>query len=281
MLTWIHSTRPGPTVCISTGIHGNERAPVVAMQRLASALSADGIAAGSLLLVLGNPEAWAQDRRYSRDGVDLNRCFTAEILGQSPGHYEERRAGVLAEAVAAVDVLVDFHCTVEPGGRFAMHHPDDVQHRDVAALLDAPVVLRDPKLLFGGCSFDEHVSTRGGVGICYETGWIGDPTCEPGRILDEMRSVLCGLGVLDGVPSRRADQRRLVLTGVLRCSPSGFAWADGVGENLQALPAGAMLGVCGDGSTLTLPDAATLVFPKKRPELLQPGAPLVYLAAGA
>jgi predicted deacylase len=281
MITWIRSDIPGPTVCISAGVHGNERAPAEALGTLAAELSRTGIASGSLLLVLGNPLALQQDRRFSRDGVDLNRCFTPEILGRPPRCYEEERAGVLAEVVAMVDVLVDFHCTVEPGERFVLHHPDDDRHRKVAGLLDAPVVIRDPALCFGGCSLDEHVSTRGGVGICYETGWIGDPACSPARILGEMRSLLRGLSVLEGRASRRTAQRRLVLTGALRCPESGFVWAEGVGENLQALPADTALGICGDGTPLRLSQPVTLVFPKKRPELMVPGKPLVYLAAEA
>lgn len=251
------------------------------MRRLAQQLSSDGIAAGSLLLVLGNPKALEQDRRHTLGGVDLNRCFTDSILRQPPQHHEQARAQELARAVEAVDVLVDFHCTVEPGGRFIMHHPDDDRHQQVAALLDAPVVLSDPALLFGGCSFDEHLSTRGRVGLCYETGWIGDPACEPERILAEMRSLLQGLGVLEGEPVCLYQQRRLVLTERICCPESGFDWADGIGENLQSLPSGALLGHSRAGTPLLLSGAATVIFPKKHPELLRPGQPLVYLAADA
>ena len=281
MKNWIRSGRPGPVVCISTGIHGNERAPVTAMHRLAQQLSSEDIVAGSLLLVLGNPKALEQDRRQTLGGVDLNRCFTDAILRHPPRHHEHARAQELARAVEGVDVLVDFHCTVEPGGRFIMHHPDDERHQQVAALLDAPVVLSDPSLLFGGCSFDEHLSTQGRVGLCYETGWIGDPACDPGRILDEMRSLLRGLGMLSGEPVRVSGQRRLVLTDRLCCPESGFHWADGIGENLQSLSAGELLGHSRAGTPLLLSGAATLIFPKKHPELLRPGQPLVYLAADA
>lgn len=276
MLSWLDAEAPGPCVCLSFGVHGDERAPIDAGRMLAASLSETGIDAGSLLLVLGNPAAAAADRRYCE--ADLNRCFTAEILESTAETPEVARAQLLAEAVSEVEVLVDFHCTVEPGERFVMHHPDDARHRQVAALLDAPVVLSDPALHFGGCSLDELLSTRGRVGICYETGWIGDPDNTPQRVLAEMRNVLVGLGVLAGTPKRRAGQRALVLTEVLRCPPGGFAWADGVGANLQSLPAGAVLGAGGDGP-VTLDAPATLVFPKKRPELLRPGQPLVYLAA--
>jgi len=258
-------------------VHGDERAPIDAGYALAASLSADALSAGSLLLLLGNPEAVAAGRRYLE--VDLNRCFTAAVLGRSPRSREEQRAQALAAALREVEILLDFHCTVEPGERFVMHHPDDARHRQISALLDASVVLSDPGLCFGGCSLDELLSTSGRVGICYETGWIGDPANTPERIVVQMRNVLRGLGMLPGT-AHRLDQRRLVLTQTLRCPSGGFAWASGVGHNLQSLPAGTLLGEGGDGA-LHLQAPATLIFPKKRPHVLQPGQPLVYLAAGA
>ena len=277
MLHWIRSGLPGPTVCFSFGVHGDERAPIDAGYALASSLGSDELSAGSLLLLLGNPEAVAAGRRYLQ--VDLNRCFTAAALGRPARHPEERRAQQLAATLREVDILFDFHCTVEPGERFVMHHPDDARHCQLASLLDAQVSLSDPDLCFGGCSLDELLSTSGRVGICYETGWIGDPDNTPERIVDQMRNVLRGLGLLAG-SARRTAQRRLVLTQTLRCPAGGFSWADGIGHNLQSLPAGTLLGQGGSGA-LRLSAPATLIFPKKRPHVLQPGQPLVYLAAGA
>lgn len=277
MLHWIRSGHPGPTVCFSFGVHGDERAPIDAGYALAASLSADALSAGSLLLVLGNPQAVDAGRRYLE--VDLNRCFTAAVLGREPRNAEEHRAQVLASALGEVEILLDFHCTVEPGERFVMHHPSDARHRKIAALLDASVSLSDPNLCFGGCSLDELMSASGRVGICYETGWMGDPGNTPERIEEQMRNVLRGLGMLPGA-ARVATQRPLVLTETLRCPAGGFAWAEGVGHNLQALPAGTLLGQGGTGA-LRLKEAATLIFPKKRPDVLGAGQPLVYLAAGA
>jgi hypothetical protein len=51
-----------------------------------------------------------------------------------------------------------------------------------------------------------------------------------------------------------------------------------VGENLQEVAAGTVLGRYGDGREVVLEEDATLVFPKKKPELVQLGKPLVLLA---
>ena len=279
MITWIRSGLPGPVVCFSFGVHGNERPPIEAGLALKAMLERDGLDRGALLLVVGNPEAVAQGLRWSRGGVDLNRCFHPETLRQPARLAEHHRARALVAAMAEVAVLVDFHCTVEPGERFTMHHPDDATHRDIDALLGVSVSVADPELVFGGVSLDEHLSTTGRTGVCYETGWIGDPANTPARILDQMRNVLRGLGLLlDAPATRQPPAQALVLTGLLRCPPTGFTWASGVGHNLQHIPTGTVLGTDGNHDAIRLTSAAVLLFPKKQPELVTAGLPLVYMA---
>lgn len=282
----LHSGRPGKAVCLVFGVHGNERAPIDAGLELVELFESGRAAvdAGRLLLVHANPRATDEGRRWSDGGVDLNRCFHATVLSREPVLAEERRAREVVRALEDFrpDVLVDFHCTIEPGERFLMHHPaaTDPEYWRVAELLRAEVVLTDPGLTFGGVSLDEWMSTRGRVGICYETGWIGDPTSSPQLVLDEMQNLLAGLGVISGGEVRRYGAKRvLALDEVVACEAEGFRWRAGIGENLQALRAGTVLGVYGDGRDLVLARDAVLIFPKKRPELVQLGKPLVYLAA--
>ncbi|MBK8976571.1 MAG: succinylglutamate desuccinylase/aspartoacylase family protein [Planctomycetes bacterium] len=284
---WLaESGRPGPVAAISFGVHGDERPPVDAGRRLVAMLQSRELrlTRGELLVVLGNPLAVEQGRRSSDGGVDLNRCFAAS--GPSAGDgvaYERRRAAAIVAALEQrrVEVLVDFHCTVEPGEPFLMQHPsaDHAASRAVTRRLAARVLLTDPRLCFGGVSLDEWMSTRGRVGICYETGWLGSPDCTPQFVLGEMLAALAGLSMLDGcAPTPQDDQTLLELVGALTCRAVGFRWHDGLGTNLQALRAGTELGRYPDGVPEVLPHDATLVFPKRRPELVQTGQPLVYLA---
>ena len=71
------------------------------------------------------------------------------------------------------------------------------------------------------------------------------------------------------------------IDGSVVCEQEGFTWRDGVGENLQALEGGAVLGVYADGKEVVLEEDATLIFPKKRPELVQVGKALTLLARAA
>lgn len=280
----LESSNPGPRVCIAFGTHGNERAPIDAGQELRRRFEAGELelAGGTLVLMLSNPRGFEDDERWSEGGVDLNRCFSAEVLGREPKLYEEHRARAIIAVLEeyAIDVLVDFHCTVEPGKRFLMQHPpvDHAASKEVYELLSADTLLSDPQLNFGGVSFDEWMTMRGKVGICYETGWIQDPENTPEFSLDEMLNVLAGLGMIAGRDAQRhTDKALLELDAVVRCEGDGFQWRDGVGENLQVLPTGTVLGAYGDGTEVALEFDATLVFPKKKPELVELGKPLVYL----
>lgn len=279
----VESGREGPSLAISFGVHGNERAPIDAGQRLRVEFE-NGmrtLECGRLLLLHANPRATEQDDRWSEGGVDLNRCFHPDVLAREPALHEERRAHELVAALEAADaeVLVDFHCTVEPGRRFLMQHPavDHAPSRRAYELLAADTLLADPDLNFGGVSFDEWMTTRGRVGICYETGWLGDPANTPDAVHAEMVNLLVGYGLLAGEATRYGDKTLLRLAGTIPCEREGFAWHEGVGENLQALSAGAVLGAYADGSEVVLDTDAVLIFPKKKPELVKLGAPLVYL----
>lgn len=285
---WIlDSGRDGRRLALSFGVHGNERAPIDAGLRLV-AEAREGkleLSTGSVLLVHANHRASAQDRRWSEGGVDLNRCFHPDVLGRPPELSEERRAREIVGWLESFgpEALVDFHCTVEPGERFMMHHPPiaDAAHGEITGLLEADVVLADPTLTFGGVSLDEWMSTRGKVGICYETGWMGDPANTPESVYGEMVNVLAGCGLLSGEARTYPEKNAIELYSRIVCDGEGFVWSDGTGQNLQELPAGTTLGRYGDGREVALEADSTLIFPKKRPELVEQGKPLVLLARKA
>ena len=283
----VEGAAAGPSLAIAFGTHGDERAPVDGGLELVARFERGeaALARGRLLLVHSNPLATAQGRRWSEGGVDLNRCFHADVLAREPELYEERRARAIATALddAGSEALVDFHCTVEPGARFLMQHPvaAEPRSREVWRHLRAEVLLADPKLWFGGVSLDEHMTTRGYVGICYETGWIQDPANTPEAALWEMENVLAGLGLVHGEAHRFDDKKLIELCGRVICDGEGYRWSDGVGENLQEVAAGTILGRYADGREVVAPGEVTLIFPKKKPELVEAGKPLVLLAERA
>jgi succinylglutamate desuccinylase len=87
-----------PSVVISSGIHGDETAPIELASRLVDDLYASRTQlACRLLVILGNVDAMRAGVRYVDD--DLNRMFRGKH-GDLPGSHEAPRAAALEQAVA-------------------------------------------------------------------------------------------------------------------------------------------------------------------------------------
>ena len=85
-------------VVLSAGVHGNETAPIELLSHLCTDLFAGRLKlAVRLLLVLGNPYAMRQGKRYVHD--DVNRMFCGGYKNL-PVTEESKRAKVLEQTVA-------------------------------------------------------------------------------------------------------------------------------------------------------------------------------------
>lgn len=84
-------------VVLSAGVHGNETAPIELLSHLCTDLFAGRLnLAVRLLLVLGNPYAMRQGKRYVHDDVNRMFCGGYKTLGVSE---ESKRAEVLEQVV--------------------------------------------------------------------------------------------------------------------------------------------------------------------------------------
>ena len=281
----VESEMPGPVVCIAYGVHGDERPPIDAGQLLQSMfdLGALALSEGKLLVLFANPLATAANKHWSQDGTDLNHCFHPGMLVSKSDRHEERRAREIVEILEReeVEILVDFHSTLEKDERLCVQHPGaaDDRHLEITRLLTSKIVLSDPGLILGGASLDQHMSTTGRVGVYYQTGRQGDGSNTPVAIRNEMVNLLAGLGMIDGRAFRTFPKKRhLELTEMVECREQGFQWNRGVGKSLQTLDEGTLLGTYANGNVVILGEDSTLVFPEKAPDLVQVGKPLVFLA---
>lgn len=206
-----NSGSSGPHVAIIGAMHGNERVGVEVVERLRREFGEDNLNTshgknlnGRLLLMVGNPDAYAKDVRFVEE--DLNRLFSEKeelaIFGGDSGGAsfatpERKRAKEIMDAIRGVDVLIDIHATIRPSVPFVYCEATE-KHLALASCFDVPYVVspepdfRPPDLF---SSADNFVDRHGGIGITYESGWHKDPKSVD-RIFAEVMHVLRHVGVM-------------------------------------------------------------------------------------
>jgi len=99
--------RPGPTLGISAGIHGEEAVGVEIVYRFLTATNFGDLAGRLLVLPVANPFSYAAVSRGTPiDMVNLNRVFP----GNRDGQLTEQLAAVMAEEfLGKLDYYVDLH----------------------------------------------------------------------------------------------------------------------------------------------------------------------------
>ncbi|HET7220725.1 MAG TPA: M14 family metallopeptidase [Vicinamibacterales bacterium] len=105
----VHGARPGPVLALTAGVHGQEYAPVLALQRLVKAIDAQSLAGTVILVHVANmPSYLARTIYYSpADGKNLNRVFP----GKEDGTLSERIAfAITREVIERATHVIDLHC---------------------------------------------------------------------------------------------------------------------------------------------------------------------------
>lgn len=200
----IRGSRPGPTLIVVGGLHGNEPAGVVALQRVLAALwSREAHLAGDLVALRGNRRALAQGRRFvhrdlnrlwTREGVDGRRNAGARRRGEGGGRggEEEEQAEllqILEESIANARgevFFLDLHTTSGPGAPFTTV-ADAPRSNAFASSIPAPLVLGLGEVLTG--TLDAYVSSLDVPSVVFEGGRHGSP----GSIASSEAAVWLGL----------------------------------------------------------------------------------------
>jgi predicted deacylase len=105
----LHGVKPGPVLALIAGTHGMEYAPIVALQRLRTAIDPKTLTGTIVMVHVANmPSFLSRTIYYSpADGKNLNRVFP----GKAEGTLSERIADVLTrEVIARATHVVDIHC---------------------------------------------------------------------------------------------------------------------------------------------------------------------------
>jgi predicted deacylase len=105
----VQGSRPGPVLVLIAGTHGMEYVPIVALQRLRTAIDPSGLTGTIVMVHVANmPSYLGRTIYYSpADGKNLNRVFP----GKADGTLSERIADVITrEFIARATHVIDIHC---------------------------------------------------------------------------------------------------------------------------------------------------------------------------
>jgi predicted deacylase len=171
--------RPGPTLMVLAGIHGNEPAGVIAVQRVLGRLQELELPiAGRVVAFAGNLEALATGRRYL--ARDLNRGWSTASLAElaaradavrAPEDHEQQELlqcfeEVLRTASGPV-VFVDLHTSSADGPPF-LCLADTIDNRRLGLATGVPIILGIEETIDGASL--EWFAQRGIAALAVEGG---------------------------------------------------------------------------------------------------------------
>jgi uncharacterized protein len=105
----VNGAKPGPVLALVAGTHGAEYPPILALQRLRSAIDPKQLSGTIIMVHLANMPAFLGRAVYYTpgDGKNLNRVFP----GKTDGTISERIAFVITrDVIDRAQYLIDLHC---------------------------------------------------------------------------------------------------------------------------------------------------------------------------
>lgn len=207
--------RPGPTLLVLAGVHGNEPAGVQAVRRVLATLQERELPiAGRLVALAGNLPALAAARRFL--DRDLNRGWSEPALAalqlrpvdaRSPEDQQQLELLAAFERVLATAsgpvVFVDLHTSSAPGAPF-LCLADTIDNRRLGLATGVPIILGIEEAIDGASL--EWFAQRGIAALAVEGGQHDAPDTVANHeavlwtMLDRLR--LLPAGALDLAPHR-------------------------------------------------------------------------------
>lgn len=278
----IHGARPGPSLWLSAGIHGDEVGGVVIVGRCAQRLRPQQLSGTVYAVPLLNGFGFASDSRYLPDRRDLNRSFP----GSARGSLASRIAHTfVTEIVARCDYGLDFHT----GASFNYNLPqvrgnlEAPQVRAMAQAFAPPVIIDSP--LRGG-SLRQAAGRLGKHVLLFEGGEasrLAEPVLDAG-VSGALR-VMVSLGMLDEAQAEAApaDPPLMVHRSAwVRAPRSGLVrLAVNTGDRVTARQAlGTIADAFGDKPRIVRAPRGGTVIALSRRAMVHQGDALVHIGEG-
>ena len=217
----LQGAKPGPTVVIFGGIHGNEPAGVIALEQVFTELEKlvpEGIQ-GNFIAIRGNPPALQRNKRFLQQ--DLNRIWTEKTIQRitkqspetlSPEEGEMLQLGTQLEGILSNHkgpfYFIDLHTTSSETIPFITVN-DALINRKFARLFKVPTVLGIEEFLEGPLL--SYINERGYLGMGFESGSHDSPESISNNIA-LIWLVLHHSGVITGLDpnTKRAYEEQLI-----------------------------------------------------------------------
>jgi len=196
--------RPGPTLIVVGGVHGNEPAGVAAAAQVVRDLDV----AGEVIALRGNVRALAARRRYL--ATDLNRLWHADAIAAARRGPASDEHAELVELAAAIDAAIarargsvfalDLHTTSAAGVPFAVVGAT-AAHRAFARDMPLPGIVGLEEQLPGVLT--RYLSELGCITLAIEGGQSESPETLA-NLCAVIRVALVASGVVTGLPEYAA-----------------------------------------------------------------------------
>lgn len=170
----VRGIQPGPTLCLTAGVHGDELNGVEVARRAFAKVNFQELRGTLIALPAINAEGVRTGNRYLSDRRDLNRAFPGSAGGSVARIIAH---GVFTEVLGHCDALVDLHTASNNRANIPQIRADlsDPKIRDLAVHFGVGIVIAGPG---PDGSLRREAAKAGITAIIYEAG-------EPHRFQEE------------------------------------------------------------------------------------------------
>ncbi len=239
----------GPTSIILAGVHGDETSGVEAFKKMLPTLVIDR---GRVLFGYGNPAAIAANTRFTE--ANLNRMFKDDDLIEKSDKEscEYRRSQFLKKYLDQAEALLDIHASSIPNTEaFAIC---EANAKGIVEYLPVGLVVSGFDTVEPGGT-DSYMNSTGKIGICLESGYIGDPRAMV-VAEDGISAFLKARGHMDNdVPARKQTYVRMY--DLYATKTDRFILSKDF-ENFEVVEAGQCIGI--DGAEAVIAEKCSMIL---------------------
>src|SRR3989344_445670 len=263
LITKVISAKPGKTVAVFAGIHGNEKAGVMALEKVLKTFQLD---AGTAYFVIANPEAVKLNVRFIEK--NLNRLFFTSNDGQTT---EDERARELMKVLDECDALLDLHgYNGEEDSPFII---TDGEGLEVASKLDFGYIITGINKAGDGAT-DCYMTEQGKPGLCLECGSNFHPEKYAALAEKSIYQFLKFYGLVESAPGFDSREQKLFKTGEIAIRQSETFAFDREYQNFDELKSGAVFATDGENK-YTAKENEYIIFPRPNQKIGQESFMLV------